>query len=98
MAFENVFFADKTLECRDCGRTFVFTVGEQGYYLDKGLRFDPGRCQDCRATRKAERQATTQPSESTSVICDDCGISAVVPFVPHKDRPVYCHSCYGKRR
>ena len=32
MAFEN-----KTLNCRDCSAPFVFTAGEQGFYLEKGL-------------------------------------------------------------
>jgi CxxC-x17-CxxC domain-containing protein len=48
-------YADKTLTCRDCGQAFVFTTGEQEFHAQKGFTNEPGRCQDCRAARKAER-------------------------------------------
>lgn len=28
---------DKTLVCQDCGAEFVFTVGEQEFYKEKGF-------------------------------------------------------------
>jgi len=46
-------FQDKTLTCRDCGRQFVFTAGEQEFYQSRGLMNEPGRCPDCRRARKA---------------------------------------------
>ena len=46
-------FADKTLTCRDCGREFTWTAGEQAFYEQKGFTNPPTRCQDCRAERKA---------------------------------------------
>jgi CxxC-x17-CxxC domain-containing protein len=46
--------ADTTLTCRDCGRTFIFTSGEQDFYAARGYS-EPSRCPDCRAARKAER-------------------------------------------
>ena len=48
-------FRDKTLTCRDCGNQFVFTAGEQEFYQSRGLLNEPGRCPECRATRKAQR-------------------------------------------
>ncbi len=48
-------YADKTLTCRDCGQAFVFSSGEQEFHASKGFTNEPGRCQDCRAARKAER-------------------------------------------
>jgi len=48
-----VSFVDKTLTCRDCGRAFVFTAGEQQFYQSRGLVNEPGRCADCRRARKA---------------------------------------------
>ncbi len=48
-------YADKTLTCRDCGQAFIFTTGEQEFHASKGFTNEPGRCQDCRAARKAER-------------------------------------------
>lgn len=46
--------ADKTLACRDCGTEFVFTVGEQEFFAQKGFS-EPNRCPACRAARKMER-------------------------------------------
>lgn len=46
---------DKTIECRDCGQEFVFTVGEQEFYQEKGFTNEPVRCKDCRQKRKSER-------------------------------------------
>jgi len=46
--------ADTTLTCRDCGQAFTFTSGEQDFYASRGFS-EPGRCADCRATRKAQR-------------------------------------------
>lgn len=45
-------FGDKTLLCRDCGSSFLFTAGEQEFFRRKGLTHVPGRCPDCRVKRK----------------------------------------------
>jgi hypothetical protein len=47
---------DKTISCKDCGSNFVFTEGEQQFYLEKGFANEPQRCPDCRAARKAQRR------------------------------------------
>ncbi|MCG8483452.1 MAG: zinc-ribbon domain-containing protein [Clostridia bacterium] len=48
---------DKTLTCQDCGKEFVFTVGEQEFYKEKGFDNEPKRCKDCSYKRKeAKRQ------------------------------------------
>ena len=44
---------DKTLVCRDCGKEFLFTEGEQAFYKEKGFDNEPTRCVDCRRARKA---------------------------------------------
>ncbi len=46
---------DKTLVCKDCGTEFVFTVGEQQFYAEKGFTNEPQRCPDCRKARKQQR-------------------------------------------
>ena len=46
---------DKTIVCKDCNTEFVFTVGEQQFYAEKGFTNEPVRCADCRKKRKAER-------------------------------------------
>ncbi len=45
---------DKKIICKDCGAEFVFTVGEQEFYKEKGFDNDPVRCADCRRARKAQ--------------------------------------------
>jgi CxxC-x17-CxxC domain-containing protein len=88
---------DKTLHCRDCGISFVFTAGEQGFYLEKGLLNEPQRCPSCRANRRRERTGSAT-REGTTVTCASCGREAVVPFVPRLDRPVYCSDCFSTQR
>ena len=46
---------DKTIICKDCGHEFLFTVGEQEFFKEKGFENDPVRCPDCRKARKAEK-------------------------------------------
>lgn len=46
---------DVNLECRDCGYTFLFTVGEQEFYRAKEFEGPPTRCKPCRAQKKASR-------------------------------------------
>ena len=43
---------DKKIVCKDCGKEFIFTVGEQEFYKEKGFVNDPVRCPDCRKARK----------------------------------------------
>ena len=90
-------FEDKSLPCRDCSSTFVFTAGEQGFYLEKGLLNEPQRCPSCRAKRRKER-TSGGGRELTTVTCANCGGNATVPFVPRLDRPVLCSSCFEQAR
>lgn len=50
-------YTDRTLTCRDCGREFVFSAGEQEFYAQKGFLNDPVRCPECRRLRKKSRDA-----------------------------------------
>jgi len=45
---------DKKIVCKDCGTEFVFTVGEQEFYAQKGLT-EPKRCKDCRIKAKENK-------------------------------------------
>lgn len=40
------------LVCKDCGKEFDFTVGEQRFYEEKGFA-QPIRCKECRDAKKA---------------------------------------------
>jgi DNA-directed RNA polymerase subunit RPC12/RpoP len=51
---EDFIMEDKTLVCKDCGKDFIFTVGEQEFYKEKGFDNEPVRCPDCRRARKQQ--------------------------------------------
>ncbi len=89
---EGLVFEDKTISCKDCGEPFVFTAGEQGFYLEKGLLNEPQRCPVCRDQRRREREETARTG--STVVCAECGQQTTVPFVPRLNRPVYCNACF----
>ena len=101
---------DKSLVCRECGATFVFTQGEQEFYQSHGLTNQPTRCPTCRAARRAQQggaQPTTaplvrapmmEPRQLYPATCARCGQPTQVPFQPRGDRPVYCSSCFQQER
>ncbi len=51
-------FEDKTLVCKECGKEFVFTAGQQEFYAERGFQNEPQRCKACRDARK---NATRSP-------------------------------------
>ena len=96
---------DKTLTCRDCGASFLFTESEQQFYASKGFTNEPSRCPDCRAARKSSGGGggysggySSGPREMHTATCASCGNEAKVPFVPRGDRPVYCSDCFSQQR
>jgi len=101
-----VTYADKTLTCRDCGTPFTFSAGEQEFHAQKGFTNEPGRCPDCRAARRAQRDDYSGGGRSSSgggyggerqmfsATCSSCGKEARVPFEPRGDKPVYCSDCF----
>jgi CxxC-x17-CxxC domain-containing protein len=93
-------FVDKLLTCRDCGKEFVFTAGEQEFYASKGLQLEPRRCADCRGNRRQPDGAGAARPERAmhDVMCDGCGRLTQVPFVPTGNRPVYCMDCFQNNR
>jgi len=90
-------FEDKTLNCRDCGVGFAFSASEQAFFAERGLLNQPQRCHQCRANRRRERQGEA-PRELHPVPCAECGTTALVPFLPRLDRPVYCSTCFEQVR
>nr|WP_281742649.1 zinc-ribbon domain containing protein [Tepidanaerobacter syntrophicus] len=90
-------FQDKTLVCKECGKEFVFTAGEQEFYAEKGFENEPIRCKDCRDARKKKMNGNGQRKQNRQMyeaVCADCGATTQVPFKPRNDRPVYCSECY----
>ncbi len=91
--------ADKTITCKDCGATFVFTDEEQDFFRQKGYENEPQRCPDCRAARKQARNSTRgSDREMFPAVCAACGKDTMVPFKPSTDKPVYCSDCFRARR
>ena len=86
-------YNDKTLVCKECGKEFVFTAGEQEFYAAKGFTNEPQRCKECRgARRNAARESGER--QMFDAVCADCGKACKVPFEPKNDRPVYCSDCF----
>ena len=88
-------YEDKTLVCKECGKEFVFTAGEQEFYAERGFQNEPQRCKACRDARK---NAARGPREYFTATCAACGGEAKVPFEPKTDRPVYCSDCFAMMR
>lgn len=91
-------FQDKTLVCKDCGKEFTFTAGEQEFYASRDFQNEPQRCPDCRAARKqhSDRGGNSQ-RRMYDAVCSECGKPCKVPFQPSGNRPVLCSECFGKR-
>jgi len=92
-------FQDKVLVCRECGKEFLFSAGEQAFYAEKGFQHQPSRCKDCRGARQAAGRDRATPGERYlfPAVCTACGKETQVPFKPTPGKPVYCRDCYAKR-
>ena len=90
-------FQDKTLTCKECGKEFIFTGGDQEFYAENGLENVSAGCRDFREKRRRSREGGEQ-RQMYKVVCADCGKETEVPFEPKNDRPVYCRDCFTKRR
>jgi CxxC-x17-CxxC domain-containing protein len=94
-------FQDKSIQCSDCGTTFIFSAGEQEQFQSRGYTNEPKRCPECRQARKAERYGNGgygAPRQMFPATCAECGKSTEVPFQPRVDKPVYCSDCFRKVR
>ena len=80
---------DRTIVCRDCGRDFIFTGGEQEFYASKGLENDPVRCPECRNARKSSR--TTLDNDSSYVRYG--GAASFGGRTPRQMHPAGCAMC-----
>jgi len=55
---------DKEITCKDCGKAFIFTQGEQVFYAEKKFD-DPIRCPECRRARKVKKNNNNQAYQNT---------------------------------
>ncbi|MFA5927254.1 MAG: zinc-ribbon domain-containing protein [Patescibacteria group bacterium] len=82
---------DKVLLCKDCGKRFLWTAGEQKFFIDKGLQNIPKRCKICTANYK-EKLREKHPI--WEIKCKVCGKKAEAPFEP-KGSDILCESCFN---
>lgn len=98
---DEVELIDKEIMCIDCGQNFIWTIGEQSFFRDKGLTNPPKRCKTCKQA-KNERLAAIAAAQAAgvkqrievAVHCAKCKSYTTVPFYPSQGRPVLCRSCY----
>jgi len=57
-------FQTKILICAECGEEFVFTVGAQEYFAEKGYTEDPKLCKSCYMQRKRLKKANEREVNS----------------------------------
>ena len=91
----NTTFTDQTMTCKDCGREFIWTAGEQQFYADKGFTNPPSRCPEDRAKAKDAKMANRG---SFPITCSNCSTQDTVPFEPRGDKPVLCRNCFATQR
>ena len=94
-------FQDRSIKCVDCNDPFVWTVGEQVFFHDKGLKNEPKRCKPCKQAKNDRLAAISsghasgvRPRIEVTVICAQCDEETTVPFYPSQGRPVYCRDCF----
>lgn len=94
-------FQDKSMVCRDCGKEFTWTAGEQEFYAQKGFDNPPSRCPDCRKKKKFEKNGGGfggGKRQMFEITCSECGAKDTVPFEPREGRAVLCRNCFSKNR
>lgn len=94
-------FQDKTMTCNDCSKDFIWSVGEQIFFRDKGLQNPPKRCKPCKQAKNerieavmAAQAAGVRQKIEVAVHCARCNEYTTVPFYPSQGRPVYCRTCF----
>ena len=92
-------YEDKTLVCKECGKEFTFTAGEQEFYAERGFQNEPQRCKACRDARKnGGARSNGGERQMFDAVCAACGKACKVPFQPREDRPVYCSDCFARMK
>ena len=88
---EMMAFADRDVQCVDCGVMFVFSAGEQQFFEEKGFKNVPKHCRQCKEKRQG---AAGRRRIETQVKCTQCDSLTTVPFKPTQGRPVLCRTCF----
>lgn len=83
---------DRTLICKDCGKKFIWTAGEQKFFLDKGLKNIPKRCKICTAENKTQLR---DKHPAWWIKCKICSKKTEVSFEP-KSEDILCENCFNR--
>jgi len=81
---------DKSLFCKDCGSKFIWTAGEQKFFIEKGLQNIPKRCKVCTSKN---RDKLREKHPNWWIKCQKCGKKNEVPFEPLSE-DVFCEECF----
>jgi len=97
MVAENILKVKK-LTCKDCGRSFPFTVEDQKKYGLKGYS-DPIRCEVCRRQKKILKLAIEDKVPIHELVkfeerCYKCGRKFYTNFKGKLGENVYCDDCF----
>lgn len=94
-------FADKEINCTDCGADFIWSAGEQIFFRDKNLTNPPKRCKKCKKAKNERINAVLSAQKAgikqrveVAIHCAQCQCYTTVPFYPSQGRPVLCRSCF----
>lgn len=93
---------DKQLQCKDCGKSFTFTAGEQKFFESKGFSA-PSRCPSCRRKKRNEKVGPTTTSSqggqaNYEITCSKCSKTTKVPFKPRNTEGILCGECFEKQQ
>jgi len=84
--------SDRSLTCRDCGQEFVFTLGEQEFYQQRGFS-EPQRCPTCRQARKSQRNGESGGYASGGYSSGGFGGDSGYASSPRQLIPATCSEC-----
>lgn len=88
-------YQDVKLVCKQCGKEFNFSAGEQEFFESRGFRA-PIRCQDCRKQKRVNvPNPPIQASSGTyEICCSRCAKTTQVPFKPRNPQGILCSDCF----
>ena len=67
-------YEDKILVCVECGEEFIFSAGNQQFFAERGLMYEPKRCKACRDAQNALSSAVKNTSlPSVLIAATRCG-------------------------
>lgn len=78
--------------CDECKKNFKIIPQEIRFYRDMGLPL-PGRCFDCRHTR---RMALRNPTHLWDRTCAKCSKAIQTTYAPDRTEKILCEECYLK--